>query len=128
MAIVNDCMLIDDDQDDQDIFLMALRKADAQTSCLVANDGVEGLKILSDFSYTPRYIFVDINMPKINGIECLRQIRKLDHLKDSRVIMYSTSSDEGIIRQCKELGADDFLAKPPGLAPLVASLSNILKR
>jgi CheY-like chemotaxis protein len=128
MTIVKNCILIDDDQDDQEIFLMALRKADPQINCLVANDGVEGLKTLLDFSCAPSYIFVDINMPKINGIECLRQIRKLDHLRDSRVIMYSTSADAGIIRQCKELGADDFLTKPSGLAPLVTSLSNILKR
>jgi CheY-like chemotaxis protein len=127
MAIVKDCMLIDDDQDDQEIFLMALEKVHAQINCSIAKDGVEGLKTLSDFSYTPGYIFVDINMPKMNGIECLRQIRKLDHLRNSRVIMYSTSADERIISQCKELGADEFLTKPPALAVLVESLSNILR-
>ena len=125
--MAKDCILIEDDQDDQEIFLMALEKANAQTNCVIANDGVEGLKALSDLSYSPQYIFVDINMPKMNGIECLRQIRKLDHLRDSRVIMYSTSSDAGIARQCKDLGADDFLTKPPGFAPLVAFLTNILK-
>src|ERR1700733_7937530 len=125
MPIVNDCILIDDDQDDQEIFLMALEKAEAQINCFVAKDGIEGLKTLSDLSYVPRYIFVDINMPKIDGMECLRQIRKLDHLRNSRVVMYSTSADAGIIRQCKELGADDFLAKPSGLESLVSSLSNI---
>jgi CheY-like chemotaxis protein len=125
--MVKDCILIEDDQDDQEIFLMALQKVDAEINCFIADDGVEGLKALSELSYTPKYIFVDINMPKMNGIECLREIRKLDHLRDSRVIMYSTSSDAGIVRQCKDLGADEFLPKPPGLAPLVASLSNILK-
>jgi CheY-like chemotaxis protein len=124
--MVKDCMLIDDDQDDQEIFLMALEKADAQINCFVANDGIEGLKKLSDLSCAPCYIFVDINMPKIDGMDCLRQIRKLDHLKDSRVVMYSTSADAGIIRRCKELGADDFLSKPSGFSTLVASLSNIL--
>jgi len=125
--MAKDCILIEDDQDDQEIFLMALQKADVQINCFIANDGVEGLKALSDFSYTPQYIFIDINMPKMNGIECLRQIRKLDHLRDSRVIMCSTSSDAGIVRQCKDLGADEFLTKPPGFAPMVAFLSNILK-
>lgn len=128
MAIVKDCMLIDDDQDDQEIFLMALQKADAQINCFLANDGVEGLKTLSDPSYTPRYIFVDVNMPKMNGIECLREIRKRGHLGDSRIIMYSTFAGEGIICQCKELGADEFLTKPTAFAPLVEALSNIFKR
>jgi CheY-like chemotaxis protein len=120
-----DCLLIEDDEDDQEIFVMALQKVDDEISCFIAKDGVEGLKTLSDLSYTPRYIFVDINMPKMNGIECLERIKRLEHLRNSRVIMYSTSSDAGIIRQCKELGADDYLTKPPGLTPLVASLNTI---
>ena len=125
--MLKNCLLIDDDQDDQEIFLMALQRVDSQMKCSVANNGVEGLKALSDHFYTPAYIFLDINMPKMNGIECLQQIKVMDHLKGSRVIMYSTSAESSIIKQCKELGADDFLPKPSGLAPLVASLTNILK-
>lgn len=128
MATEKNCMLIDDDQDDQEIFLMALGKADTQINCRVANDGVEGLKTLFDFSYTPQYIFIDINMPKMNGIDCLQQIRKFDHLRSSLIIMYSTSADEAIIQRCKELGADEFLEKPSAFAPLVETLTNILKR
>ena len=127
MGKIKDCLLIDDDQDDQEIFLMALQKVDAQIKCSLANDGVEGLTVLSDHFYTPAYIFLDINMPKMNGMECLERIRVMDHLRGSRVVMYSTSMDAAIIKQCRELGADDFLPKPPGLAPLVASLTNILK-
>ncbi|HEV7620661.1 MAG TPA: response regulator [Flavisolibacter sp.] len=127
--MVIECFLIDDDQDDQEIFLMALQKIDAQISCLVAKDGLEGLKKLSEnVSYIPGYIFIDINMHKMNGMECLQRIKELDHLKNSRIIMFSTSSEVKIIQQCKRLGANDFLTKPPGLAPLVTSLNNILKR
>jgi DNA-binding response OmpR family regulator len=128
MAITKDCILIDDDQDDQEIFLMALQKAGTQINCFIAKDGVEGVKMLSDTSCSPGYVFIDINMPKMNGIECLRQIKKFDHLENSRIIMYSTSANERIIGQCKELGADEFLAKPTAFAPLVAALRNIFKR
>ena len=106
---------------------MALQKVDEQINCFVAIDGVEGLKMLSESSYSPLYIFVDINMPKMNGIEFLRRIKKLDHLRDSKIIMYSTSANAAVISECKELGADSFLVKPPGIASLVASLSIIFK-
>ncbi len=128
MAMVKDCILIDDDQDDQEIFLMALKDADTKIKCLTANDGVDGVKMLSDPSCAPRYIFIDINMPKMNGIECLRHIKKFDHIGSSRIIMYSTSVNKGMINQCKELGADEFLVKPTAFAPLVAALTNIFKR
>ena len=125
--MLKDCLLIDDDLDDQEIFLMALHKIDSRLKCSFANNGVEGLAVLSDHLYSPAFIFLDINMPKMNGIECLRQIKMMDHLKACQVIVYSTSTDAAIIRQCKELGADDFLSKPSGLGILVASLTNILK-
>ena len=73
--MLKNCLLIDDDQDDQELFLMALERVDSQIKCSVANNGVEGLAALSDHFYTPTHIFLDINMPKMNGIECLQRIR-----------------------------------------------------
>jgi CheY-like chemotaxis protein len=125
---LKECFLIDDDQDDQEIFLMALQMVDPQIKCSVVSSGIEGLQKLSeDFSYVPRFIFLDINMHKMDGIECLRRIKELDRLNQSKIIMFSTSADVAIIRQCKELGASDFVTKPPGLKPLVKSLTKILK-
>ncbi len=125
---LKECFLIDDDQDDQEIFLMALQMVDPQIKCSVVSSGIEGLQKLSeDFSHAPLFIFLDINMHKMDGIECLRRIKELDHLNQSKIVMFSTSADEAIIRQCKELGASDFVTKPPGLNPLVKSLTKILK-
>ncbi|MDP9041841.1 MAG: response regulator [Bacteroidota bacterium] len=127
-APLKECLLIDDDRDDQEIFLMALQMVDPQIKCSVVSSGIEGLQKLSeDISYAPYFIFLDINMHKMDGIECLRRIRELGHLNQSKIIMFSTSADVAIIRQCKELGASDFLTKPTGLKPLVNSLTTILK-
>jgi CheY-like chemotaxis protein len=120
------CFLIEDDQDDQEIFVIALQKINAEIDCKVADNGVEGLKVLEDHSFLPDFIFIDINMPKMNGIECLAAIRKLDHLRSTKVIMYSTSADANITAQCKAAGADEVLIKPPLIRQLIALLQAVL--
>ncbi len=123
------CYLIDDDIDDQEIFEMAIRKVDANADVRLANDGIEGLQILRENrTFVPDFIFLDINMPKMNGIQCLPEIKKLDHLRDSKIVMYSTSSDESVKQATTQLGADGFLVKVPKLSSLVNHLSLILKK
>lgn len=123
------CYLIDDDVDDQEIFEMALRAIDANVEVRLANDCIEGLRILRENkSFVPDFIFLDINMPKMNGLQCLPEIKKLDHLRDSKIVMYSTTSDELVKQATKQLGADDFLVKVPKISSLVSHLSHILKK
>jgi CheY-like chemotaxis protein len=123
----NECFLIDDDIDDQELFVMALQEVDKDMACIIANDGIEALqKLKSDASFVPDYIFLDVNMPKMNGLQCLAEIKKLSHLKDVEVIMFSTSSDKNIVQKSKELGATDFQVKPAGLGLLIKKLAGIL--
>lgn len=108
---------------------MALQKIDVSIELRSAKDGVEGLKKLKEnSSFVPEFIFLDINMPKMNGLECLPEIKKLDHLRNAKIIMYSTSSDEDIQWKTRQLGADDFLVKPPKLTTLVNHLNRILEK
>jgi CheY-like chemotaxis protein len=124
-----ECFLIDDDIDDQEIFQMALEHVDKNIAFMSANDGVEGLrKLTEDRSFVPDYIFLDLNMPKMNGMQCLPEIKKLGHLRDVKIIMYSTYSDESVIETSKLLGAHDFLVKPDKLGLLVNKLSQILEK
>ena len=121
--------LVDDDLDDQEIFQIALDEIDPAINLVVANNGIEALQILKkDPNYIPDYIFLDINMPKMNGIQCLPEIRKFEHLEKVPIIMYSTSSDINIINNIKKLGATEFLVKPTGLGTLIKNLEGILKR
>jgi CheY-like chemotaxis protein len=122
------CLLIEDDQDDQEIFLLALQKINGGIDCRLANNGVEGLAAFEDPAFLPDFIFVDINMPKMNGLECLDALRHLDRLKESRIIMCSTSMDSSMTIQCKAAGADDVLMKPPAFRELIDSLQTILNR
>ncbi len=122
------CLLIDDDQDDQEIFSMALEDINSDIQCVMASNGIAALeKLKAKKPLIPDYIFIDMNMPRMNGMECLQEIQKLDHLKDADVFMYSTSSDEAMIEKSKALGAKDFIVKPPGLALLTEKLIQVFK-
>lgn len=119
------CFLIDDDQDDQDIFCMALDDLGEDISCVFANDGREGfMKLNTDALFEPNYIFIDLNMPRMNGLQCLTAIKSIDRLKKVPIFMYSTSNDPKIITETKLLGASDYIVKPIS----VDTLTDILRQ
>ena len=121
------CYLIEDDIDDQDLFRMALDGIDKTIKCDVANNGYDAVQQLNTKTdYTPDYIFMDVNMPKMNGIDCLKHLRKLSRLNGTPIIMVSTSEEPRIIAQCKQLGANDFVVKPASLDSLTSILSKII--
>src|SRR5690349_7796961 len=103
-------LLIEDDTDDQEVFSMVLQEIDPSIQCSFANNGIEGLERLQrSKSFRPDFIFIDLNMPMMNGFDCLREIKKSAHLENCRTIIYTTSSDEKFLTQSKILGADAFI-------------------
>src|SRR5947207_183779 len=103
-------LLIDDDIDDQEIFSYALGQADRSMQIEFADDGVFALqKLKTDENFTPDYIFIDMNMPRMNGQQCLAEIKQIKRLKDVPVYMYSTSADPESVEENKKLGAADFI-------------------
>jgi CheY-like chemotaxis protein len=122
------CFLIDDDLDDQEIFFMALQQFDDSIECEFANDGAKAIEQLtSSEGKTPDCIFIDMNMPRMNGIECLEQIKKIDHLKKVPACMFSTSADPTLVVRTKALGAVDFLVKPADITALSEMLGQFFK-
>lgn len=121
------CFLIDDDEDDQEIFALALKDIDPMISCVVANDATEALdKLARGEGFIPDYIFLDLNMPRISGKQCLIEIKKQEHLNHIPVIIYSTSTSPYDKQDTQELGATAFLSKPPHLEDLVKALNEFL--
>ena len=119
------CFLIDDDIDDQEIFSMALQEFNDSIHCYFADDGVKALEKLNvDESFLPNCIFIDINMPRMNGVECLEQIKRINRLKLVPICMFSTSADPTIVAKTKALGATDFIVKPAS----ISVLSRLLKQ
>ena len=107
---------------------MALQRADENIYLRIANDGVEALHTLKeDVNFVPNFIFLDINMPKMSGIECLPELKKLSHLSAAKIVLYSTTISETIRRNAKELGVDEIMVKPTKIGLLINNLSRILE-
>jgi len=124
-SAIKTCLLVDDDDDDKEIFCLALQKVDPSIDCTTARDGREALSILNNNSFVPDYIFLDLNMPLMDGKECLKEIRKRGHLNHIPVIIFSTSAADKDVEETKRLGANSFITKPPLVATLAKKLSEI---
>jgi DNA-binding response OmpR family regulator len=123
------CLLIDDDLDDQEIFTLALREVNPDLQCMLAKDGREGLeKIRLLKGEIHDFIFIDLNMPRMNGIETLEEINKISFSKRPRIIIYSTNSDQSSKDGALKKGADEFLVKPTSLRTLVQQLKELFNR
>ena len=108
-------ILADDDADDRDFFADALNEISVQTELTTANDGIELMTALEETVTEPpppHVIFLDLNMPRKNGFECLKEIRDTQKLKNIPVVIFSTSSNENIIDTTFSLGANCYICKP----------------
>ncbi|MGC1240632.1 MAG: response regulator [Chryseosolibacter sp.] len=125
-AMPKTCLLVDDDEDDKEIFCMALTETDPSVRCITANDGIDALKMLKDPTFVPDYIFLDLNMPLMSGKECLIEIRKRPHLTEVPVIIYTTSASQKDIEDTMEAGASSFITKPAHISVLSEKLLEVL--
>jgi CheY-like chemotaxis protein len=119
-------MLIDDDPDDQDIFLSALREISLSVICHTATNGRNAMEKLAGRQIIPELIFLDLNMPVMNGQQFLQNIKNDESLNNIPVIIFSTSSNPHTIEQTKKLGATDFITKPHHFGQLKDILQAII--
>lgn len=119
-------LLIDDDEDDQEIFLEAVAEISGDIRCTAVSDASKTLRRLLDNELQPDVIFLDLNMPVMSGQEFLTEIKQHPELRDIPVIIFSTSSQASTIAQTKELGASDFITKPGAYNELVKILTPLL--
>lgn len=102
--------IADDDPEDIDFFKLALQEIAEDVKLTVAKNGLELLDFLK--VVIPDIIFLDINMPAMNGLDCLAKIRKQQSLDMVPVIIYSTSASKADIYKSYILGANRFIKKP----------------
>lgn len=116
---------VDDDYDDREIFCEAVKAVDARISCAQFESGIAALQFLDQSKTLPDYIFMDINMPKMTGLECVQKIRSVPRLLGIKVVMFSTTlkpSDESILS-----GTDvKWLEKKSRFSDLISSLKDLL--
>ena len=118
-------LLIDDDIDDRMIFGEVLKELAPDIIYHEATNGEDALSKLGG-NMIPDLIFLDLNMPRVDGKQFLAEVRHLEHLKNIPVIIYTTSSHEKDKKETRELGASYFLTKPNSLHELTHILTNIL--
>ncbi|CAN5614001.1 response regulator [soil metagenome] len=117
--------LIDDDQDDNFLFEEALSQVAPSVKLFSALDGKDALERLLTMTELPDLILLDLNMPVVNGKECLAQLKYDQRLKDIPVIMYTTSSQSADIEETLQHGAICFITKPDNIRELKKILSVI---
>ncbi|MDZ7719901.1 MAG: response regulator [Balneolaceae bacterium] len=120
-------LLTDDDEDDRLIFKEILDEMDKDIIVRMVNDG----KQLMDFLATenkplPHIIFLDLNMPTMNGLECLKEIRNDDRYSDISIAIYSTSISEKDIEETFLHGANIYITKPAAYSELKKVLKKSL--
>lgn len=109
-------MLVDDSADDVALTLRALKKNNIADKIMVVADGEEALRYLlpddESSNPTPALVLLDINLPKVNGLEVLRRIRRDHRTRYLPVVVLTTSNEERDIIETYDLGANSFVRKP----------------
>ena len=120
--------LADDDADDQLIFREAIELVDIKTKLSFFDNGQELMDYLKLPNISlPDIIFLDLNMPIKNGMQCLKEIRKQPELKNLSVAIYSTSSSEKDIEETFVNGANIYINKPVNFKALQNVLEKVLQ-
>ncbi len=119
MSTILKIILVDDDKDDCFLFKEALDELSPPVDLSIVHDGSQLMKDLNDSSTElPDAIFLDLNMPRKNGFECLKEIKGHQTLKHLPVIIFSTSFDTHIANSLYEKGANYYMRKPSDFSKL----------
>lgn len=105
-------LLVEDDDLDIISVQRSLKNIESEYELLTAYNGIEALNLLQHQAILPDVILLDLNMPKMNGIEFLRTLRASDSLKHIPVFIMTTSSESADRDQAEELGISGFIIKP----------------
>jgi CheY-like chemotaxis protein len=116
----------DDDPEDQEIFVDALKELVPKANLLLASHGKEVLGILQGNSAVPDIIFLDINMPVMGGKDCLVKLKLAESTRDIPVVMYTTTSNRFELQKYLALGAKDYIVKDHSFQRIKSELKRTL--
>ena len=122
---MNHVVLADDDKDHGFLFRMVLKQVDPSKTVSIVKDGAELMNFL--MKQVPGLLFLDLNMPCKNGLECLTEIRQQFKLKDLPIVVYSSSTHMTDIQKSYLHEADLYMVKPFNSLHLKNALDSILK-
>lgn len=122
-------LIVDDDADDAEMFRDAIHYVDENVQCYFSNDGGTAFSFLEKLPVEelPDLIILDMNMPRINGLQCLKQLKLSERFSDIPVIVYSTSKMEEDVNEMRKIGAMNFITKPSKFSDLISIAGEILE-
>jgi CheY-like chemotaxis protein len=121
-ASMSSILYIDDDPDDHEFFREALKIVAPDVNCYFARDGATAIDLLYSVVLLPDHIFLDLNMPHMDGKQFLYTLKKSD-FKDIPVSIFTTSTNPRDKNECEKLGATNFYTKPTTYTGIVEFLS-----
>ena len=127
MQTLDKILIVDDDPEDQELLLEAVNELFPSCKSVTKNDGAEALEYIDQNPPPPSLIFLDLNMPLVNGYEFLVNYRKKPAYKDSQVIIYTTSTHPRDKALTKDLGASGFISKVSDLGELKNNIRQVLE-
>jgi DNA-binding NtrC family response regulator len=120
-------VLADDDDDDCLLFYEALSEISIPTQFSAVHNGEQLLQQLqTNANALPHILFLDLNMPRMNGLQCLKEINKMSHVKQMRVVIFSTSYHQDIADQLYKNGAMHYIRKPSDFVQLKQLIEQVL--
>ncbi|HEY6900774.1 MAG TPA: response regulator [Puia sp.] len=120
-------LVADDDNDDLQFFCDAVAEIDPHINCTTASNGIEALQLLESAETRPDFIFLDLNMPKMNGKQCLKHIKNNPIFQSIPVVIYSTSRRPEDIEEAYQAGASAFIKKPNKFHLLKEEISSAIQ-
>lgn len=121
-------LIAEDDEDDQFLLVSAFREISEDTRLVFVENGIELINHFQkfdtgDISTLPSLLIVDLNMPKKNGKEAIRELIGKNYFRSFPTIVFSTTGNEIEKSRCRELGIDDFFVKPSNYESLLSIVS-----
>ena len=129
-----DILLVEDNQDDAELTLRELKRNHLANNMFHVKDGEEALSFIfaqneyeksREIACVPRVILLDINMPKVNGIEVLERLKADQRTKNIPVVILTSSKESPDIQTCYKLGANSYIAKPVNFDAFTHAIKNI---
>jgi CheY-like chemotaxis protein len=125
-------LLVEDNPNDLELTLIALSKSQLANEVVIARDGAEALDYLnrrgeyrSRVEGNPAVVLLDLKLPKVDGLEVLKEVRNTPHLKSLPVVMLTSSKEEQDLLRSYELGVNAYVVKPVDFSEFLRAISDL---
>ncbi len=126
-------LLVEDNMQDAELMIRALKKRNLANNLIHLTDGAEALDFLfirgkyseREKSTLPKIMLLDLKLPKVNGLEVLREIKKNDKMRTMTVVVVTSSAEDPDIKLAYELGANSYVVKPVNFDAFSEVMTNL---